>query len=83
MKFFIQILGVDSGDTTPSILLFLDSHSLLINAGEGIQRFFTEQKIRLRKVHNVLFTRLAENTLGGLPGFEVIWFHIDLFFVGF
>jgi hypothetical protein len=68
MKCYIQILGTDTGDSSPSILLFFDSHTLLLNAGEGIQRFFTEHKVRLRKVTHLMFTRLTEQTLGGLPG---------------
>lgn len=87
MKCYLQILGVDSGDSSPTILLFFDEQSIIFNAGEvrpqvlllktffndlsyfqGIQRFFTEHKIRLRKVRRVFFTRLSAKTCGGLPG---------------
>ena len=68
MKCYIQILGVDSGDTVPSVLVYFDSKSILINAGEGSQRFFNESRARLRKVQHACFTRVAETTVGGLPG---------------
>ena len=32
-------LGTDTGDTTPSVLLFFDNLRFLFNVGEGFQRF--------------------------------------------
>ena len=41
----------------------------LINAGEGLQRFCVEHKMRLvGKLRRVLLTRLTWETAGGLPG---------------
>ena len=65
MKCYLQIVG---DPASPSILVFLDSKSVLINAGEGTQRLFTESRVRLRKIQAVCFTQVAEETIGGLPG---------------
>ncbi|CAB4299771.1 unnamed protein product [Prunus armeniaca] len=40
--------GMDTQDTSPSVLLFFDKQRF--NAGEGLQRFCTEHKIKLSKV---------------------------------
>jgi hypothetical protein len=48
---FVQILGtgMDTGDTAPSVLLFFDQRRFIFNAGEGLQRFCIEHKIKLSK----------------------------------
>ncbi|KAG2585977.1 hypothetical protein PVAP13_5NG004600 [Panicum virgatum] len=50
---YVQILGtgMDTQDTSPSILLFFDKQRFIFNAGEGLQRFCTEHKIKLSKVN--------------------------------
>uniref|UniRef100_A0A803NZ43 ribonuclease Z n=1 Tax=Cannabis sativa TaxID=3483 RepID=A0A803NZ43_CANSA len=67
---YLQILGngMDTHDTSPSVLLFFDSKSIIFNAGEGLQRFCTEQKIPLSKIHYIFLTRVCSETAGGLPG---------------
>ncbi|KAL6556096.1 tRNase Z trz3, mitochondrial [Orobanche gracilis] len=49
---YVQILGtgMDTQDTSPSVLLFFDKQRFIFNAGEGLQRFCTEHKIKLSKV---------------------------------
>ncbi|CAB4305382.1 unnamed protein product [Prunus armeniaca] len=42
--------GMDTQDTSPSMLLFFDKQRFIFNAGEGLQRFCTEHKIKLSKV---------------------------------
>ncbi|KAL6547799.1 hypothetical protein OROHE_009504 [Orobanche hederae] len=46
---YAQILGtgMDTQDTSPSVLLFFDKQRFIFNAGEGLQRFCTEHKIKL------------------------------------
>ncbi|OMP05967.1 hypothetical protein COLO4_08423 [Corchorus olitorius] len=44
-------IGMDTQDTTPSVLLFFDKQRFIFNAGEGLQRFCTEHKIKLSKVN--------------------------------
>ncbi|KAM3348341.1 hypothetical protein ACQJBY_021935 [Aegilops geniculata] len=67
---YVQILGtgMDTQDTAPSILLFFDKQRFIFNAGEGLQRFCTEHKIKLSKIDHIFFTRVCSETAGGLPG---------------
>ncbi|PKA59063.1 ribonuclease Z [Apostasia shenzhenica] len=67
---YIQILGtgMDTQDTSPSVFLFFDKQRFIFNAGEGLQRFCTEHKIKLSKVDHVFLTRVSSETAGGLPG---------------
>jgi hypothetical protein len=68
MKIFAQVLGTDTGDTCPTLLLFFDNKRYLFNCGEGTQRFATEHKVKLTKIDTLFFTRVAWEHLGGLPG---------------
>ena len=65
---YIQLLGTDNGETSPSIYIFFADKRYLINVGEGTQRFCTEHKIRLSKIQNIFLTRIDPSTVGGLPG---------------
>ncbi|CAL9030346.1 unnamed protein product [Prunus brigantina] len=40
---------MDTQDASPSVLLFFDKQRFIFNAGEGLQRFCTEHKIKLSK----------------------------------
>lgn len=67
---YVQILGtgMDTQDTCPSVLLFFDKQRFIFNAGEGLQRYCTEQKIKLSKIDHVFLSRVCSETAGGLPG---------------
>ncbi|XP_030494096.2 tRNase Z TRZ3, mitochondrial isoform X1 [Cannabis sativa] len=67
---YLQILGtgMDTQDTSPSVLLFFDRQRFIFNAGEGLQRFCTEQKIKLSKIDHIFLSRVCSETAGGLPG---------------
>ncbi|KAK8936191.1 hypothetical protein KSP39_PZI013536 [Platanthera zijinensis] len=67
---YVQILGtgMDTQDTSPSVFLFFDKQRFIFNAGEGLQRFCTEHKIKLSKVDHIFLTRVSSETAGGLPG---------------
>ncbi|KAL2612602.1 hypothetical protein R1flu_024294 [Riccia fluitans] len=67
---FLQILGtgMDTGDTSASVLLFFDKRRIIFNAGEGLQRFCIEHKIKLSKLDHVFLTRVCSETASGLPG---------------
>nr|XP_004252351.4 tRNAse Z TRZ4, mitochondrial-like isoform X1 [Solanum lycopersicum] len=69
-KSYIQILGngMDTQDTSPSVLLFSDKWRFLFNAGEGLQRFLTEHKITLSQIDHIFLSRVCSETVGGLPG---------------
>ncbi|KAJ1685066.1 hypothetical protein LUZ63_016456 [Rhynchospora breviuscula] len=67
---YVQILGtgMDTQDTSPSILLFFDKQRFIFNAGEGLQRYCSEHKIKLSKIDHIFLTRVCSETAGGLPG---------------
>lgn len=67
---YLQILGtgMDTQDTSPSVLLFFDKQRFIFNAGEGLQRFCTEHKVKLSKIDHMFLTRVCSETAGGLPG---------------
>ena len=60
--------GLDTGDTTPSVLLFFDHERYIFNAGEGFQRFCVEHGIKMAKLSGVLLTRMSTEAAGGLAG---------------
>jgi ribonuclease Z len=68
MKVFVQVLGTDSGDVSPSLLVFFDQHRYLFNVGEGTQRFCLEHKIKLSRISHIFLTQTKWKYLGGLPG---------------
>ena len=64
-----QVLNVDNATASPSVLLFFDQgERYLFNAGEGLQRHMRECKVRYSKVEQMMFTRVALDTMAGLPG---------------
>ncbi|XP_060176784.1 tRNAse Z TRZ4, mitochondrial-like isoform X2 [Lycium barbarum] len=67
---YVQILGtgMDTHETSPSVLLFFNKERFIFNAGEGLQRFCTEHKIKLSQVDHICLTRVCSETAGGLPG---------------
>lgn len=67
---YVQILGtgMDTLDTLPSVLLFFDNFRVIFNAGEGLQRFCAEHKIKLSKIDYICLSRVCSETIGGLPG---------------
>lgn len=40
----------------------------LFNVGEGMMRFCTEHRIKMRKIQQLFFTQISPFTCGGLPG---------------
>ncbi|TYG97928.1 hypothetical protein ES288_A10G077200v1 [Gossypium darwinii] len=67
---YVQILGtgMDTQDTSPSVLLFFDKQRFIFNAGEGLQRFCTEHKVKLSKIDHIFLSRVCSETAGGLSG---------------
>ncbi|KAH9301436.1 hypothetical protein KI387_013019 [Taxus chinensis] len=67
---YVQILGtgMDTHDTSPSVLLFFDHQRFIFNVGEGMQRFFTEHKLKISRLDHIFLTRVCSETAGGLPG---------------
>ena len=61
-------LGMDTGDTTPSVLLFFDNLRFLFNVGEGFQRFCVQHRVKLSKTNGIFVTRTSTDAAGGLPG---------------
>ncbi|KAJ7198699.1 hypothetical protein O6H91_Y499900 [Diphasiastrum complanatum] len=60
--------GMDTEDTAPSVLLFFDNKRFVFNAGEGLQRFCVEHKVKLTKIDHIFLTRVCSETTGGLAG---------------
>ncbi|KAJ8440007.1 hypothetical protein Cgig2_020495 [Carnegiea gigantea] len=67
---YLQVLGtgMDTQDTSPSVLLFFDKQRFIFNAGEGLLRFCAEHKIKLSKIDHIFLSRVCSETAGGLPG---------------
>ncbi|GFP90434.1 zinc phosphodiesterase elac protein 2 [Phtheirospermum japonicum] len=67
---YVQILGtgMDTQDTSPAVLLFFDKQRFIFNAGEGLQRFCSEHRIKLSKIDHIFLSRVCSETAGGLPG---------------
>ena len=68
MKSYVQILGTETGDSSPSILVFFDNCRYLFNVGEGLQRLSIEHKTKITKINHVFITELSHKNIGGLPG---------------
>ncbi|KAJ3003197.1 Zinc phosphodiesterase ELAC protein 2, partial [Thoreauomyces humboldtii] len=68
MLCYLQVLGTDTLDASPSVMLHFDSQRYVFNCGEGTQRFCHEHKVRLAKVDKIFMTRVAWDCVGGLPG---------------
>lgn len=68
VKVFLQLLGTDTGDSCPSLLLFFDNQRYLFGCGEGSQRFCTEHRVRLAKVSHIFLPQVSWEHVGGLPG---------------
>jgi hypothetical protein len=81
MKATFQIVGTGSVDTSPTVILSFASHRYLFNCGEGSQRIATENRIRLKTIHNIFFTRLSSRTVGGLPGMLILMFTFIFIFI--
>ncbi|CAL5443925.1 unnamed protein product [Camellia sinensis] len=59
--------GMDTQDTSPSVLLFFDKQRFLM-LENGLQRFCTEHKIKLSKIDYIFLSRVCSETASGLPG---------------
>lgn len=64
-----QVLASDVDHNAATLLLNIDKFGrICFNAGEGLQRLVRENKVRLQKLENYMFTRVHTETLAGLPG---------------
>jgi ribonuclease Z len=68
MLIYAQILGTQTMDIDPCILLFFENKRYLFNIGESLMRFCNEHKIRLAKISNFFLSSIQHETIGGLPG---------------
>ncbi|OBZ86036.1 Zinc phosphodiesterase ELAC protein 2 [Choanephora cucurbitarum] len=68
MKAYIQIVGQNSPEGPPSLILHYDSQRYLFNCREGTQRLCVQEKVRLSKLSNVFLSRVDWDCLGGLTG---------------
>jgi hypothetical protein len=68
MKAYIQIVGQNSPEGPPSLIVHYDSQRYLFNCREGTQRLCVQEKARLNKLSNVFLTRVNWDCMGGLTG---------------
>lgn len=68
MKAYIQIVGQNSPEGPPSLIVHYDQQRYLFNCREGTQRLCVQEKAKLAKTSNVFLSRLSWETLGGLTG---------------
>ena len=68
VKVHLQLLGTDTGDACPALLLFFDNQRYLFGCGEGTQRFCTEHRVRLARVSHIFLPQVTWEHVGGLPG---------------
>lgn len=68
MSFYIQIVSTDNIDSSACVAVFTDSHRILFNCSEGIQRLCVEHKVRLSKIRALCFTDFSPQNCLGLPG---------------
>jgi ribonuclease BN (tRNA processing enzyme) len=68
MKVWAQIVGLDTGDASPAVLIVTDTSRYLVNVGEGLQRFCAEHRTRLVKLDGIFLTQLTQPAAGGLAG---------------
>lgn len=67
-EIYFQHIGSKHFLSPPSLLLMHNGYRSLINAGENVQRYCFEHKIKLSKIRNILLTTISVETVGGLPG---------------
>lgn len=68
MKVFLQIVGVDNVDSSPTIILICDSQKYMFNCGESSVRLSLEYKLRYSKLSNIFATSTSWKSIGGLSG---------------
>ena len=64
----VQVLGTGANNLAPSLLVRTIRGNYLFNAGDGLQRFFVEHKVKMGKIKGIFLTDLSSETIGGLPG---------------
>ncbi|GFP79691.1 zinc phosphodiesterase elac protein 2 [Phtheirospermum japonicum] len=76
---YVQILGngMDTQDTSSSVLLFFDQQRFIFNAGEGFQRYCVEYKMKMSKINQIFLSRVCSETALGLPGLLLTLSGID------
>ncbi len=68
LKAKLVVVGVDSVDSKPSLMLVCDDMSYLFNCGEGTQRLCEEYRIKLPKLGHIFFSHVDWRMVGGFPG---------------
>ena len=66
----LRVLAPPSSDTsdTPTLVLQWEAAKYLFNAGEGTTRISAKHRASNSRVDHVFFTRVASETIGGVPG---------------
>lgn len=67
----LHILNSGYCNQTKSCVLVANEECYLINAGEGTQRLYNHENLRLRRLSNILMTRLDWAAMGGLCSLSI------------
>ena len=68
MTTYLQLLSLDTVDSSPCVVVATEHCRFLFDSGEGIQRLCVEHRARISKLEGVCLTRLCPETIAGLPG---------------
>jgi ribonuclease Z len=68
MTTYLQLLSLDTVDSSPCVVVATEHCRFLFDSGEGIQRLCVEHRARISKLEGVYLTRLCPETIAGLPG---------------
>ena len=52
---YLKVLGTETGDSTPSVIVGFADRKYLFDCGEGLQRFCIEHKIKLKRIVEIIF----------------------------
>lgn len=64
----VQVLGTGANGISPSLLLRTNQGHYLFNAGDGLQRFCVQHKLRMGRIQGMFLTSLRCENTGGVPG---------------
>ena len=68
---YLKVLGTETGDSTPSVIVGFADRKYLFDCGEGLQRFCIEHKIKLKRIGKIFLTSNNIESFGGIPGMSL------------
>lgn len=71
MSVRVEIVSLDTVDSSGSVVIVTENRRVLVDTGEGTQRLIAEHKIRLSKLAAILITEMHPSKIFGLPGLSI------------